>query len=124
SLCLLFFFQAEDGIRDFHVTGVQTCALPISVTTKITSTLSLGCLPQIVTNLESKMIPIGRKVKIRSLYGPNDYLEGREGIVVDYNIVQGTIHPVTYYKVRIDDPRFGEMSFLSWEVVPLPQKEE
>src|SRR5690606_40512972 len=28
SLCF-FFFQAEDGIRDFHVTGVQTCALPI-----------------------------------------------------------------------------------------------
>src|SRR5690606_39715025 len=27
---LVFFFQAEDGIRDFHVTGVQTCALPIS----------------------------------------------------------------------------------------------
>src|SRR5690625_6078533 len=27
---LLFFFQAEDGIRDGHVTGVQTCALPIS----------------------------------------------------------------------------------------------
>src|SRR5690606_40849353 len=25
----LFFFQAEDGIRVFHVTGVQTCALPI-----------------------------------------------------------------------------------------------
>src|SRR5690606_41205087 len=28
---LFFFFQAEDGIRDFHVTGVQTCALPISI---------------------------------------------------------------------------------------------
>src|SRR5690606_14174063 len=28
---VFFFFQAEDGIRDFHVTGVQTCALPISV---------------------------------------------------------------------------------------------
>src|SRR5439155_10246943 len=27
---ILFFFQAEDGIRDGHVTGVQTCALPIS----------------------------------------------------------------------------------------------
>src|SRR5438309_5005694 len=27
--CLLFFFQAEDGIRDGTVTGVQTCALPI-----------------------------------------------------------------------------------------------
>src|SRR5690606_39958870 len=29
-LSFFFFFQAEDGIRDFHVTGVQTCALPIS----------------------------------------------------------------------------------------------
>src|SRR5438093_9839484 len=26
-----FFFQAEDGIRDWSVTGVQTCALPISL---------------------------------------------------------------------------------------------
>src|SRR5690606_39586733 len=30
-LLLFFFFQAEDGIRDFHVTGVQTCAIPILV---------------------------------------------------------------------------------------------
>src|SRR5690625_7587915 len=29
-LSAFFFFQAEDGIRDGHVTGVQTCALPIS----------------------------------------------------------------------------------------------
>src|SRR5437868_10581980 len=29
----VFFFQAEDGIRDRNVTGVQTCALPISVAT-------------------------------------------------------------------------------------------
>src|SRR3989475_6501371 len=29
--CIFFFFQAEDGIRDLTVTGVQTCALPISV---------------------------------------------------------------------------------------------
>src|SRR3989449_6996686 len=31
SICVFFFFfQAEDGIRDVAVTGVQTCALPIS----------------------------------------------------------------------------------------------
>src|SRR5256885_6511606 len=30
-LCACFFFQAEDGIRDYKVTGVQTCALPISM---------------------------------------------------------------------------------------------
>src|SRR2546429_5701214 len=31
-LPFVFFFQAEDGIRDVAVTGVQTCALPISFT--------------------------------------------------------------------------------------------
>src|SRR2546430_7545470 len=30
---IYFFFQAEDGIRDLTVTGVQTCALPISLST-------------------------------------------------------------------------------------------
>src|SRR2546430_12617748 len=37
-LCVFFFFffQAEDGIRDLTVTGVQTCALPISVRTLAT----------------------------------------------------------------------------------------
>src|SRR5256886_8566696 len=32
-LVMLFFFQAEDGIRDLTVTGVQTCALPICMHT-------------------------------------------------------------------------------------------
>src|SRR5256886_8819563 len=36
-----FFFQAEDGIRDLTVTGVQTCALPIS---------SLGLLGRVATD--------------------------------------------------------------------------
>ena len=38
-----FFFQAEDGIRDYDVTGVQTCALPI---------LSLSLLPLIAAAQE------------------------------------------------------------------------
>src|SRR5256885_6983728 len=33
-----FFFQAEDGIRDYKVTGVQTCALPISTSSRVTWT--------------------------------------------------------------------------------------
>src|SRR5699024_11580699 len=33
-LLFFFFFQAEDGIRDRNVTGVQTCALPISIFAK------------------------------------------------------------------------------------------
>src|SRR5256885_4987796 len=31
-IIIFFFFQAEDGIRDYKVTGVQTCALPIFLT--------------------------------------------------------------------------------------------
>src|SRR5437879_11230625 len=39
-----FFFQAEDGIRDTSVTGVQTCALPISVpvASRVTNTVTLA----------------------------------------------------------------------------------
>src|SRR5690606_3537951 len=39
GVSLVFFFQAEDGIRDFHVTGVQTCALPIFAT----AMFGMGC---------------------------------------------------------------------------------
>src|SRR5256886_13150539 len=38
---LFFFFQAEDGIRDLTVTGVQTCALPISHLIALARTLDL-----------------------------------------------------------------------------------
>src|SRR3712207_1202383 len=41
-MCLVFFFQAEDGIRDIGVTGVQTCALPIykeAITERVLSDL-------------------------------------------------------------------------------------
>src|SRR3712207_7753326 len=41
-----FFFQAEDGIRDIGVTGVQTCALPISL-------LCLSKLCRLLITLES-----------------------------------------------------------------------
>src|SRR5437870_3409040 len=42
----VFFFQAEDGIRDGHVTGVQTCALPISPRSGTAwETRAAPCLP-------------------------------------------------------------------------------
>src|SRR5690625_7065090 len=39
-LLFFFFFQAEDGIRDGHVTGVQTCALPILYPSTVSSSIS------------------------------------------------------------------------------------
>src|SRR5690606_40012628 len=49
----VFFFQAEDGIRDFHVTGVQTCALPILILfgTRYTAR---GAMPSITSSKLSK----------------------------------------------------------------------
>src|SRR5438034_11065873 len=41
-----FFFQAEDGIRDHCVTGVQTCALPIFVAAILCGAIAAGALAQ------------------------------------------------------------------------------
>src|SRR5690606_40473293 len=51
----LFFFQAEDGIRDFHVTGVQTCALPIFL--PVTSWASTRCTSEAITNTRKSPHP-------------------------------------------------------------------
>src|SRR5690606_41143120 len=53
-----FFFQAEDGIRDFHVTGVQTCALPICLADK-----SL-ILQATLTHCETMSTPQNKKERI------------------------------------------------------------
>src|SRR5256884_2194374 len=44
-MCFFFFFQAEDGIRDVAVTGVQTCALPI-----------LGLVSKVLYDLGSEFV--------------------------------------------------------------------
>src|SRR2546430_12033393 len=46
----LFFFQAEDGIRDLTVTGVQTCALPILCPNKMAVQMSAGRRPRVPWN--------------------------------------------------------------------------
>src|SRR5207244_5536764 len=56
--CLIFFFQAEDGIRDDLVTGVQTCALPISKNRKKNNSAarlypSLECFCTVVSSSSS-----------------------------------------------------------------------
>src|SRR2546430_9819081 len=47
----VFFFQAEDGIRDLTVTGVQTCALPISITHVGGQAVNLGFVTGDLNNL-------------------------------------------------------------------------
>src|SRR5687768_17681140 len=48
-LVFFFFFQAEDGIRDVAVTGVQTCTLPIfTLTAGVTYVAGIGILTELV----------------------------------------------------------------------------
>src|SRR2546421_12402593 len=49
---VIFFFQAEDGIRDLIVTGVQTCALPI-YTSELQSQAEDGIRDLIVTGVQT-----------------------------------------------------------------------
>src|SRR5437016_14513373 len=48
---VVFFFQAEDGIRDWSVTGVQTCALPISIAEFRKATEAAPNLPEAFLDL-------------------------------------------------------------------------
>src|SRR5256886_11732589 len=54
---LSFFFQAEDGIRDLTVTGVQTCALPISIVPPAYAPLRTGGPNRSWTLRSSKRAP-------------------------------------------------------------------
>src|SRR5690606_476055 len=60
------FFQAEDGIRDFHVTGVQTCALPIYDSTLFEVDIHTGRAEQIRIHLAA----IGHPLVGDPLYAP------------------------------------------------------
>src|SRR2546429_6846800 len=77
-----FFFQAEDGIRDVAVTGVQTCALPISATA--TAPAALLFLFMVAPPGRSRWLvvltaawclmraPLGSALELASLFSPAD----------------------------------------------------
>src|SRR6266511_3775519 len=77
------FFQAEDGIRDFHVTGVQTCALPILyawgswLLLAVVSPFSRGFTSWLLT--ANNVIKIGAGLLIGALIGSLVAAQARSG---------------------------------------------
>src|SRR5690606_39595515 len=72
-----FFFQAEDGIRDFHVTGVQTCALPIlaagvsrNAISQVQQPSSSVAAGQVIGTSPSGRVPAGQAVQLLVSSGP------------------------------------------------------
>src|SRR5256885_11297685 len=55
-----FFFQAEDGIRDYKVTGVQTCALPISALLAISDLVDSTRYDELVVDTA----PVGHTLRL------------------------------------------------------------
>src|SRR5690606_38976620 len=68
-----FFFQAEDGIRDFHVTGVQTCALPISLTPTLAAMLRDPLLQERFRRHVALMQDLGRRELHRTRHYPEPH---------------------------------------------------
>src|SRR5690606_10328290 len=86
-----FFFQAEDGIRDFHVTGVQTCALPIFSSVQETVTVS-GMSPVVDTRstTEKTTFDLEAMQSIPSARDPWVMLERTPSIAMDRINVGGS----------------------------------
>src|SRR2546429_6573482 len=78
---LFFFFQAEDGIRDVAVTGVQTCALPILLGSieRADSGEHVGLLERLAPRLLPLAVDAGRVVWEALERGESVLLEGAQG---------------------------------------------
>src|SRR3989454_8304566 len=71
-----FFFQAEDGIRDYKVTGVQTCALPIFAQ-RLYEGVELGAEGSV--GLITYMRTDSTRIAGEALAAARDYIQGRYG---------------------------------------------
>src|SRR5438094_2660119 len=84
-----FFFQAEDGIRDRTVTGVQTCALPISfdlTEIEVRGERRRVALPQAAVQLErgsrERRLEALRQVRLEDVAGVHVLDDARDGVQV------------------------------------------
>src|SRR3989441_12828475 len=66
-MCFFFFFQAEDGIRDKLVTGVQTCALPILLVADGQWAAAEGVLREVIERAEADERPLLQAEAMRDL---------------------------------------------------------
>src|SRR5947209_12793450 len=96
---IYFFFQAEDGIRDIGVTGVQTCALPISIM-RLTRRSMSGTLPR---------IPPAAAAQARK---PAIILRSTKGVVLERPTSSSIV--TTSSGVRSEERRVGKECRIVW----------
>src|SRR5690606_14873547 len=116
-----FLFRAEYGIRDFHVTGVETCALPIWLVKvvkqkgKLKSSLVFDEFPTIYLNGIDSLIATARSNKVATCLGIQDLSQlrkdyGREQADVIMGIVGNIVSgQVTGDTARLLSDRIGKI---------------
>src|SRR5256886_16049124 len=104
-----FFFQAEDGIRDLTVTGVQTCALPISATAKfdeaVDASVNLGIDAKKgdQTVRGSVVLPAGTGKKVRvAVFAPGDKAQAAKAAGADLVGMEDLAEQVKAGKIDFD----------------------
>src|SRR5256885_10567183 len=104
-----FFFQAEDGIRDYKVTGVQTCALPILIVDRISHEVEYyrGYLKHAVLQgtyvinnpfwwtADDKFFNYSVAAKL-GIAIPKTVLLPQKGYLTDVDITSESLHNLTY----------------------------
>src|SRR5690606_39347899 len=98
--CFCFFFQAEDGIRDFHVTGVQTCALPI-----LTAELHLPVGRPVIFKFRSQDV-------LHSAYFP--HFRAQMNVVPGMTTQFAFTPTVTTKEIRSEERRVGKECRSRW----------
>src|SRR5699024_11376213 len=92
-----FFFQAEDGIRDRNVTGVQTCALPISPATTYLNDSSLLIIGSMLYNVP---VPVPRVISLIDNV-QNIIRNNREDPIINTFVPAAIFTPLVFISVTI-----------------------
>src|SRR2546430_9889324 len=120
SLYVVFFFQAEDGIRDLTVTGVQTCALPIFEAYRYV--MQLRHVPAVLA-LSRQPLPTLDRNKYaaasglaRGAYVLADAPGGKPEVILIASGSEVSLAVEAHEKLRADGIRARVVSMPSWEI--------
>src|SRR2546430_5858346 len=107
---IFFFFQAEDGIRDLTVTGVQTCALPIYVNGRGTLLTTEECLLSKVQERNPGFTKEDYAQVFREYFGVTNVLWLKNGIAGDdthghVDDLARFVNPATVVTILENDPK-------------------
>src|SRR5437660_9222981 len=97
-----FFFQAEDGIRDGHVTGVQTCALPICTINLPGNRVTVGRNGQVQANVNAREVVVLGKVKGNLTASDRVDIRNEGSLTGDVVCQRISIEDGAYFKGGID----------------------